>query len=133
MTNVYISGPMTGLPDLNYSAFFRAENMLRHAKFEPINPARRPADGKTSWLDFMRAALRDLADADGVATLEGWQDSRGARLEVEIARSLELPVWTISEWLECRTGGHAYTKRVENTPNMFTCERCGEPGWLVPA
>lgn len=95
----YIAGPMSGLPDFNYPAFFAAERTLAASGFEPINPAR--AEGRSgckTWMDYMRAALRDVADCDGVAALPGWQDSRGAAIEVHLARSLGLPVLSVQEW-----------------------------------
>lgn len=98
---LYIAGPMTGHVDFNYPAFFRAADALRSAGYDPINPARAEGrEGCASWLDFMRASLRDLADCDGVATLEGWGMSRGARLEVEIADTLDLPARAVEAWLE---------------------------------
>lgn len=99
VTRVYVAGPMTGLPEFNYPAFFRAAYALRARGFEPINPAR--AEGREdcrTWLDFMRASLRDLANSDGVATLPGWGDSPGARLEVYIAQTLGLPVRDVIDW-----------------------------------
>lgn len=66
---VYIAGPMTGYPDFNYPAFFAAQDALIGVGHEPINPAR--SEGRedcTTWLDFMRAALRDLAGSDGDRT-----------------------------------------------------------------
>ena len=98
---IYIAGPMTGHPEFNYPAFHWAAGLLTTAGLTPINPAR--VEGREacrSWLDFMRASLRDLADCDGVATLQGWGDSRGAALEVHIARSLDLPIKPVGEWAE---------------------------------
>ena len=37
---VYIAGPMTGLPDLNYPAFNAAEEALTAAGHAVLNPAR---------------------------------------------------------------------------------------------
>lgn len=97
----YIAGPMTGYPEFNYPAFFKAEKALRLGGFDPINPAREEGrEHCKSWLDFMRASLLDIAACDGIATLTGWGESRGAALEVHIARSLDLPVKTLAEWLE---------------------------------
>ena len=97
---VYIAGPMTGLPEFNYPAFFDAARRLEALGHEPINPARSDGrEGCKSWLDFMRAALRDVAEADGLAMLDGWQESRGAALEYRLAHELGLDVRRLDEWL----------------------------------
>lgn len=96
---LYIAGPMSGLPDLNYPAFFKAADNLALMGIETINPARSEGrEGCKTWLDFMRASLLDLAVCDGVAYLPGWGESRGAALEVHIARSLGLPVKSAAAW-----------------------------------
>ena len=97
---LYIAGPMTGYVDFNYRAFFDAAKALDEINVETINPARTEGrEGCKSWLDFMRAALRDLADCDGIALLPGWGDSRGAALEEHVGRSLGLAVKSLDEWL----------------------------------
>lgn len=95
---LYIAGPMTGLPEYNYPAFFTAQRDLEANGYAVLNPARRPSNPSWTWLRFMRAALHDVAECDGIATLPGWQSSRGASLEVEIARRLGLPVRAWPEW-----------------------------------
>lgn len=98
---LYIAGPMTGLPEFNYPAFFEAAERLEAEGYDTLNPARTDGrDGCETWLDYMRAALRDLADCDGIAVLSGWADSKGAALEVQIAHGLQLPVAPVSEWLQ---------------------------------
>lgn len=100
---IYIAGPMTGLPDFNYPAFFGAADQLREAGYDPINPARQRPDVPhqgARWIDYMRLSLRDVADCDGIALLPDWENSRGASLEVHIARSLDLPVRAVEAWLE---------------------------------
>jgi len=99
---LYIAGPMTGLPDFNYPAFFAAAVQLQAAGHEPINPARsRPGveSQGASWLTYMRHSLRDIADCDGIATLPGHHNSRGARIECDLVERLGLPVLSVDEWL----------------------------------
>lgn len=97
---LYIAGPMTGLPEFNHPAFFAAEEELRAAGIATLNPARKDGrDGCSEWLDFMRASLRDIADADGIATLPDWESSRGARIEVDLAQQLGIPVKPLNAWL----------------------------------
>lgn len=102
---IYIAGPMTGVAEFNYPAFHTAADRLTERGFTPINPAR--TDGREhcrTWLDYMRASLHDLAACDAVATLPGWGESRGAALEVHVARSLDLPVRTVMSWLTTGPG-----------------------------
>lgn len=79
---VYISGPMTGLPESNYPAFEAAAKMLRSKNYQVYNPSERP------W-DNPRAAFKDYCDficgADAVYMLPGWEKSIGARAEHALA------------------------------------------------
>lgn len=97
---IYIAGPMTGLPNFNYPAFFAAADQLQALGHDPINPARAQGrEGCKTWLDYMRAALIDLAIADGLAMLPGWQDSRGAAFEYRVGHDLGLEVRPLDGWL----------------------------------
>jgi nucleoside 2-deoxyribosyltransferase len=102
MTTLYIAGPMTGYPEFNYPAFRAAEEHLRAAGFGVLNPVDAENHNDTGkpqeWHWYMRHALRMVLDADGLALLPGWEDSRGATLEVHVAKALTLPVRLIGEW-----------------------------------
>lgn len=67
--------------------------------YEAINPMRRGVDENKSWLDYMRDSLRDIAEADAVALLPGWERSRGARVEYDLAAALGLDVHLLEAWL----------------------------------
>lgn len=92
MKRVYIAGPMTGLPEFNYPVFNAAAKRLRELGFEVENPAENPVPHCGSWLGYMRLAIRQLSKCDGVALLPGWQQSRGARIEHQLATQLGLVV-----------------------------------------
>lgn len=94
---LYISGGMTGYPAWNFPAFNEAERLLRKAGFEVENPARRGVE-KGTWEEYLRHDLKLLLDCGGVATLDGWIDSRGAWLEVSTARAVGIPVRPVAEW-----------------------------------
>ncbi|GMA57230.1 uncharacterized protein DUF4406 [Alicyclobacillus sacchari] len=98
MKRVYLSGPMTGLPDLNRPAFFEAATKLRKYGHEVMNPAELCGVDE-AWTSAMRKDIRLLMDADCVVTLPGWEHSRGARLEVYVASQLEMPVYSISTFV----------------------------------
>ena len=90
---VYLSGPMTGLPDFNRPAFHAAAAALRAQGYVVINPAEVDLGLAATWVDYMRIHLAEIARrVTQVFVLPGWESSRGAQLEVHVARSLGLPV-----------------------------------------
>ena len=104
---LYVAGPMTGLPEFNYPAFRTAGALLREVGHEPLNPIdaedHNPTPGTPqAWDWYMRHALRMVVAAEGLALLEGWHRSRGARLEVHVATSLEMPCEPLEFWLAGR-------------------------------
>ena len=89
---LYLCGPMSGLPDLNYPAFHAAADLLRADGHEVINPAENPAPPCKSWRGYMRMSVAQVAQCEAIAVLPGWEKSRGATLEMHIARQLDLIV-----------------------------------------
>lgn len=97
---IYVAGPMTGLPDFNYPAFFKAEEALLAVGHEVENPARNPAPDDGAWIGYMRQSLVQISRVDGIALLPGWQSSRGATVEYDLGKSLGLDVRPIDAWLK---------------------------------
>jgi hypothetical protein len=104
---LYISGPMTGFPEHNFPAFFRAQTELELAGFEVSNPAQYPVVEGETWEACLKRDIKDLVDCDGVAVLPDWRISKGARLEVDIADRLKLPVRSVTHWLTIGPNGKA--------------------------
>lgn len=96
---LYIAGPMTGLPDLNFPAFHAAAAVLRSAGHDVINPAEINPDHGVPWAECMRRDIPQLCTCEGVAVLPGWRSSRGASLEVHIAEALGMSVRPVEAWL----------------------------------
>lgn len=96
----YVAGPMSSLPELNYPAFHQAAATLRGAGLQVENPAENPAPACGSWLAYMRMAVRQVSTVDVVVLLPGWENSRGARVERELAHGMGLEVLTLAEALE---------------------------------
>ncbi len=98
---LYVAGPMTGIDEMNFPAFFEAERRLQEAGFEVKNPAQHGAGNPDmSWADYMRIDITDMLTCDGIALLPGWERSSGARIEHYIACALEIPVKPLEEWLD---------------------------------
>lgn len=81
MTRLYVAGPMSNLPDLNFPAFAAETARLRGLGFEVISPAEVNPDTSTPWEDCMLRDLQALSTCDGIVMLPGWRDSPGARIE----------------------------------------------------
>lgn len=90
---IYIAGPMTGLPDLNFPAFHAEAARLRAQGHTVINPAEINPDTSMSWQQCMRTDIAQLVTCDAVQLLPGWERSKGATLEHHIAERLDLVVY----------------------------------------
>jgi hypothetical protein len=97
---VYISGPITGIPDFGRS-FEKAAARLAEHGHEPVNPAAAlppcgdtcgEVKGRHSWSCYMRNDLQLLLDCDAILMLDGWERSHGARLELYVATACGLIV-----------------------------------------
>lgn len=97
---LYIAGPMSGYPDCNYPFFNEVEGRLEDVGFKVVNPARVHIDQQHHYVDLIREDLRQMLEAHGVATLENWWESTGARNEVQVAGILKMPVRPWQDWLE---------------------------------
>lgn len=93
---IYIAGPMTGLPDLNYPAFHAEAARLRAIGFRVENPAENQQ--QCDWQSYMRVAIAQLVKCDAIALLPGWQSSRGALIENGLAVSLGIPARPCAEF-----------------------------------
>jgi hypothetical protein len=102
ITKLYVAGPMSGHVANNYPAFNQAAAFLRSAGYEVVNPAEFsvPSGSRVHYVDLLREDLRYMLDCHGVATIEGWWESTGARNETQVAGLLRMPVRTAAEWLE---------------------------------
>ena len=99
MAHVYISGPMTGLPELNVPAFNEAAAKLRQAGHVAVNPAEINPSADADWHACMRADIKALCDCDTLVLLPGWQHSKGAQLELHIAHRLGMRIELLKDFL----------------------------------
>ena len=104
---IYLAGPMSGIKDHNYPAFHAAAAALRARGLECINPAEVNPDmavlGATATPEVLwrRCMVRDiphLLTCNAIMLLPGWQNSRGARLEVLIAIALGFTIIDYATW-----------------------------------
>lgn len=103
----YIAGPMSGYPDFNFPAFFKAEEYLKALGWVVFNPANKEQEKKLdeeaykegdpdkaakTGFDFRSAYAWDLAkvvEADAIYMLPGWEQSPGACGEHAVAVAMK--------------------------------------------
>ncbi|OOH86280.1 DUF4406 domain-containing protein [Comamonas kerstersii] len=89
---IYIAGPMTGLPDLNFPAFNAAADELRNQGWHVENPAAHGVIDGAQWEDYLAYDITRLGTCGAIYLLPGWEKSKGATLEAHIAKMLGLQV-----------------------------------------
>lgn len=110
---IYLAGPMQGVPWFNYPAFDAEAKHLRTLGHEVFNPAERDqitfgadisnpsGDAAQATVEYgfnraaaLKAGLSWICDnADAIVLLPGWQNSSGARAELALADALGLRVF----------------------------------------
>jgi nucleoside 2-deoxyribosyltransferase len=130
---VYVAGPMNGYPRHNFPAFHAESARLRALGYEVLSPAEKTGEQAAieaeqhgpefresqTYKDFLKADLRMVLDSDAVQLLPGWEHSRGATLEVHVARAVGIEVWEPhgSDPSKCRPSEHAETESAERSPD----------------
>lgn len=93
---IYIAGPMSGHPNLNFDRFDEIQEKLEKEGWEVVNPATidrelgiNPDNYDNCPYNYTEAALRDvfaLISCDAIYLMDGWQHSRGASWERALAK-----------------------------------------------
>ncbi len=102
---LYIAGPMRGIAEYNFPAFFEAENQLKSMGYKVLSPATQDVkegfkthtpESTLTGEDYERWIKRDMdmvTKSDGICVLPGFEKSKGAQVEVAMARFLNKPVY----------------------------------------
>ena len=113
---VYITGPIAGMPNDNREAFSRAQYEIDFGDASPnplewmaVNPhlippwnhegscprvyGKRPDTVGHDGGCHLREDIARLVRCHAIYRLKGWEHSRGAKIEVELAEKLGLEIW----------------------------------------
>lgn len=94
---IYISGAVTGIEISAVLFFEKAEKKLIDQGFEVVNPMTLEHNHDLTWNSYMRTDLKALLDCDYIYMLSNWKNSRGAKIEHNLAKELEIGVIFQSE------------------------------------
>lgn len=104
---VYLSGPMSGIPDYNAPAFAEAAQACLDAGAEMVfNPATAWGHANRAPYWYMREDLHRLTISDTtgeralfdvIVMLPGWYSSEGATLEYQVARACGIALVNLQE------------------------------------
>lgn len=95
---IYLSGKITGREKEDYTRQFeRAESFYKTGGFDVVNPVKigeevLKINPKAEWQDFMIRDLEALRTCTHIALLEGWEESKGAKMEKAEAEKLGLEI-----------------------------------------
>ena len=92
---IYISGKITGLNQTDVEKKFETQEFFLQSKgYVVVNPLKIcPFDKKKKWHDYMIKDIEELLRCDAIFMLKDWGQSKGARIEYEIAKELELKIF----------------------------------------
>lgn len=91
---IYLSGPMSGLPDFNHKAFHAATAKLRadgHTVFSPAEhvPDSTRFDVRAAFAEYCRFIC---LEADAIYMLPKWEGSAGAHVEHDLAKRIGVQI-----------------------------------------
>lgn len=89
---IYIIGKITGLDYYQcWRKFEQRENQLLDMGYRVVNPMRLvPKD--TEWITAMKICIAEMTRCHGVSPLPDTWDSKGALIEFNLSRMLEMPI-----------------------------------------
>ncbi len=90
---MYLTGKITGLHVKDYTASFNYwKKFFTKKGYKVISPIDLPHNHKPEWKEYLKEDIKALVDCDFLFAMNNWQDSKGAKLEVEIARTLDIEI-----------------------------------------
>jgi hypothetical protein len=94
MMKVYISGQIGNLPEEEYQQNFAVGmEEVRAMNMHPVNPCNLLHEHDKSWQSYMKHDIIEMLKCDALYMLNNWHNSKGAKIEWQIATFLGMQVF----------------------------------------
>lgn len=111
MKKIYIAGKVSGEPIRDVAIkFAKAYSEIDKLGFIPINPvelvqnyfiknfAFQTLTEDEEWKIAMQVCIKELAECDGLVLLPCWEQSKGAKIERQLADDLNIPIYNYNKF-----------------------------------
>ncbi len=105
-TKLYLSGPTDGEPGGDRKTYERIADAIWFKSKGRVGGVTPPLTGnpyiieEEQWLSMMQHRISKMMEPfDGIAMMDGWEESRAARIEHDLAVALGIPVKPWREYL----------------------------------
>ena len=90
---IYISGKISGT-DLTETRkrFAAVAKVMKRLGVEPVNPLENGLSEHDTWKAHMLKDIADLLQCKAIYMLQGWEESKGARIEYYIATEIGMHI-----------------------------------------
>lgn len=88
--NIYLSGSISNDPNFKEKFVLKAEELTSKGH-NVYNPAQHPP--MFTWEQFMQLDLTALSFCDAIYLMNGWEQSKGAKIEHDAAKKLKLKIF----------------------------------------
>ena len=105
---IYLAGPMRGLPDCNFPEFHKYAAVLRSQGHEVFSPAEVRIPQNNIRAIFALEMDWLCREAEAIALMPGWSESRGASAELALAKALDLKVMGVPGFHPTRPLGRPF-------------------------
>ncbi len=120
---IYIAGKVSGEPIATCTMKFGSmQKKLETLGYQAVNPLEVVGTWQVTWHQAMKSCIKALVDCDAVLALDDYDKSQGAKIELDIAEDLGIPVFFSIDELTAHQ--QACKHEILNLKVVHSCVSC---------